>query len=102
MSTTLQLHLYFMYSYIKGWDAGMVRSLQEQHASFDGYQAGDVIRDHDAALGYVLTYDKDAFPSFADLPIAQRRPVRFTQAELAFNHGWLVQVEATPLPLMLT
>ena len=58
------------------------------HAPFDGYQAGEVIHDHDAALGYVLTHDADALPSYADLPPAQRAPVRFTQAELSFNHGW--------------
>ena len=55
-----------------------------------------MIRDHDAALGYVLKHDKDALPSYADLPQEQRKPVRFTQAELAFNHGWLVQAEAPP------
>ena len=67
-----------------------------QHAPCDGYKAGEVIRDHDAALGYVLVHDKDALPSYADLPQEQRKPVRFTQAELAFNHGWLVQAEAPP------
>ena len=72
------------------------KSPQEQHAPFNGYQAGQMIRDHDAALGYVLMHDKDAFPSYADLPQEQRKPVRFTQAELAFNHGWLVQAEAPP------
>ena len=58
------------------------------HAPFDGYHAGEMIYDHDAALGYVLTHDADALPSYADLPPAQRAPVRFTQAELSFNHGW--------------
>ena len=58
------------------------------HAPFDGHQAGEDIRDHDAALGYVLTHDADALPCYADLPPAQRAPVRFTQAELSFNHGW--------------
>jgi len=58
------------------------------HAPFDGHQAGEEIRDHDAALGYVLTHDADALPCYADLPPAQRAPVRFTQAELSFNHGW--------------
>mmetsp|Transcript_22047 Transcript_22047/g.52227 ORF Transcript_22047/g.52227 Transcript_22047/m.52227 type:complete len:706 (-) Transcript_22047:132-2249(-) len=66
------------------------------HAPFDGYHAGEMIYDHDAALGYVLTHDADALPSYADLPPAQRAPVRFTQAELSFNHGWLVQAEAPP------
>ena len=58
------------------------------HAPFNGYQAGNEIRDHDAALGYVLTHDADALPCYADLPPAQRAPVRFTQADLSFNHGW--------------
>ena len=58
------------------------------HGPFNGYQAGEMIYDHDAALGYVLTHDVDALPSYADLPPAQRAPIRFTQAELSFNHGW--------------
>ena len=58
------------------------------HAPFDGHQAGEDIRDHEKALGYVLTHDADALPCYADLPPAQRAPVRFTQAELSFNHGW--------------
>ena len=56
-------------------------------------QAGEVIHDHDQALGYVLTHDPLALPAFDDLPPEQRSPVSFTQAELAFNHGWLVQVQ---------
>ena len=71
----------------------LVPTVMAAHAPFSGYGAGEVIRDHDAALGYVLTHDADALPSYADLPPEQRSPVRFTQAELAFNHGWLVQAE---------
>ena len=70
------------------------------HAPFGGYREGEVIRDHDAALGYVLTHDADALPCYADLPAEQRAPVRFTQAELSFNHGWLVQAEAPPGALL--
>ena len=70
------------------------------HAPFAGYREGEVIRDHDAALGYVLTYNADALPCYADLPAEQRAPVRFTQAELSFNHGWLVQAEAPPGALL--
>ena len=61
------------------------------HAPFSNYQEGVTIHDHDAALGYVLTHDVDAMPSYAALPPEQRKLVSFTQAELAFNHGWLVQ-----------
>ena len=53
-----------------------------EHAPCSGYDAGEVIRDHDAALGYVLTHDADALPSYADLPPEERLPVRFTQADL--------------------
>ena len=35
-------------------------------------------------------------PGFNELPAEQQAPVRFTQADLAFNHGWLVQAEAPP------
>ena len=55
------------------------------------YEAGSVINDHDAALAYVLQHDPNALPCYAALPPAQRHAVRFTQAELGFNHGWLVQ-----------
>ena len=44
----------------------------------------------------VLTHDAEALPGFAELPAEQQAPVRFTQADLAFNHGWLVQAEAPP------
>lgn len=72
----------------------------DKHAPFSGYGAGDIIYDHDLALGYVLTHDIDALPSYADLPAEQRAPVLFTQAELSFNHGWLVQAEAPPGALL--
>lgn len=67
-----------------------------QHAPFHGNAAGDVIRDHDLALGYVLLHDPTALPCFAALPEAQQAAVRFTQADLSFNHGWLVQAQAPP------
>ena len=50
-----------------------------------------MIKDHDLALGYVLEHDPSCLPSFATLPPEQQRAIRFTQAELGFNHGWLVQ-----------
>ena len=62
-----------------------------EHAPFFGHNAGDVIRDHDLALGYVMLHDPSALPSFVSLPPEQQRAVRFTQADLGFNHGWLVQ-----------
>ena len=66
---------------------------------FDGYcgfKAGDVINDHDVALGYVLDHFPDVLPSFSLLPKAQQKSVRFTQSKMGFNHGWLVQAEAPP------
>ena len=72
-----------------------------------GYKAADVINDHDVALGYVLAHHAHLLPSFASLPLAQQLSVRFTQAKMQFNHGWLVQAEAPPkvgssAPLTLT
>ena len=64
----------------------------EEHDPYLGHAAGDTLRDHDLALGYVLDKDPGALPSVAILPEAQQAAIRFTQAELGFNHGWLVQV----------
>jgi|EP00966_Prymnesium_polylepis_P255074 hypothetical protein len=52
---------------------------------------GDVINDHDIALGYVLDHHAEHLPSFAMLPAEQQKSVRFTQSKMGFNHGWLVQ-----------
>jgi hypothetical protein len=68
----------------------------DEHTEFAGHTAGDIIHDHDLALGYVLTHDPTALPCFAALPESLQRPIRFTQAKLGFNHGWLVQAEAPP------
>merc|ERR1712176_1002199 len=77
----------------------LLPTVQKEHAPYHGFAAGDKIRDHDAALGYVLQYDPDSLPSYSYLPPEQRRVVCFTQAELGFNHGWLVQAEAPPATL---
>ena len=54
--------------------------------------------DHDMALAYVLLCDPEALPSYALLPEEQRAPLRFTQADIGFNHGWLVQAIACTHP----
>eukprot|EP00435_Cladocopium_sp_Y103_P064648 s276_g26.t1 len=38
----------------------------------------------------------DLLPSFKELDHAERQSVQFTQCNLCFNHGWLVQAEAPP------
>mmetsp|Transcript_58618 Transcript_58618/g.96766 ORF Transcript_58618/g.96766 Transcript_58618/m.96766 type:complete len:993 (-) Transcript_58618:255-3233(-) len=68
----------------------------ESHAPYLGFKAGDVINDHDLALGYVLTHHADLLPSFAALSAASQNSIRFTQSKMSFNHGWLVQGEAPP------
>jgi len=68
----------------------------EEHAPYNGYKAGDTINDHDMALGYVLDHYPHCLPSYAGLPEAQQKSVRFTQSKMSFNHGWLVQAEAPP------
>ena len=55
-----------------------------------------MIADHDVALAYVLEKDPEALPCYVALPPGQRAAVLFTQAQLGFNHGWLVQAEAPP------
>lgn len=67
-----------------------------RHAPFHGTNAGETIQDHDLALAYVLTHDVGALPCVASLPEADQAAIRFTQADLSFNHGWLVQAEAPP------
>jgi len=47
----------------------------------------------------VLAHHAHLLPSFASLPLAQQLSVRFTQAKMQFNHGWLVQAEAPPKAL---
>ena len=74
----------------------LLPSVQPEHAPYQGFAALDKINDHDQAIGYVLDYFGDCLPSFKALPLEQRRVVRFTQAKLQFNHGWLVQAEAPP------
>lgn len=64
-----------------------------EHAPFAGFRAGDVINDHDIALGYVLAHHGACVPSFDALPLAQQKTIRFTQGKMQFNHGWLVQAE---------
>lgn len=66
------------------------------HAPYRGFNAGDLINDHDVALAYVLESFGSALPSFALLPESQQRTICFTQAKIGFNHGWLVQAEAPP------
>jgi len=74
----------------------LLPTVQAEHAPYHGYRAGDVIGDHDAALGYVMDHYPELLPSFAGLEPDQRKSVQFTQCQLCFNHGWFVQAEAPP------
>lgn len=76
--------------------------MQEEHGAWCGFQPGEVIDDHDAALGYVLHYYPKLLPSFAGLPHSAQRSVRFTQCKMEYNMGWLVQAEAPPGALLST
>eukprot|EP00913_Durusdinium_trenchii_P020200 g18979.t2 len=71
----------------------LLPTVQPEH---DGYSAGDVIGDHDHALCYLMDHYPDLLPSFKELDLAERQSVQFTQCNLCFNHGWLVQAEAPP------
>lgn len=70
--------------------------LQEDHAPYKGYRAGDIIGDHDVALGYVMDYYPHLLPSFKGLDDMEKQSVQFTQCNLNFNHGWFVQAEGPP------
>jgi hypothetical protein len=70
--------------------------VQEQHAPFRGYAAGDTVGDHDHALSYVMDHYPQLLPSFKGLAEDERRAVEFTHCRLQFNHGWFVQAEAPP------
>jgi hypothetical protein len=71
-------------------------NVQEQHAPFRGYAAGDRVGDHDHALSYLMEYYPELLPSFKGLDEEEQRAVMFTQCKLQFNHGWFVQGEAPP------
>jgi len=68
----------------------------EEFGEWNGYSVGDVINDHDLALGYVLDLFPDSLPAYCGLPREEQLAVAFTQAKMNFNHGWLVQAEAPP------
>lgn len=70
--------------------------VEAEHAPFCGYDAGETIGDHDAALAYVLEHHPDAVPSFAELPRVQKKTLIFTQSKMEFNMGWFTQAEAPP------
>ena len=65
-----------------------------RYAPYRGYQAGDRINDHDIALAFVLETFGQELPSYKSVPTNQQRVICFTQAEIGFNHGWLVQVRS--------
>jgi len=73
--------------------------VSREQGPFCGYQVGEVVSDHDVALGYVLERHPQALPSYAGLPPAQQASVKFTQCNMEYNMGWLVQAEAPPGPL---
>jgi len=80
----------------------LLPTVEEQHGSWCGFKAGEVIDDHDAALGYVLQHYPDLLPSFVGLPAAAQKSIRFTQCKMEYNMGWLVQAEAPPGALLST
>jgi hypothetical protein len=66
-------------------------SVAPEHAPYMGFAAGNTIHDHDVALGYVLDHYGDLLPSFQLVKTELQRAIRFTQAKIQFNHGWLVR-----------
>jgi len=74
----------------------LLPTVQSPHDGYHGYEAGDVIGDHDHALCYIMDHYPDLLPSFRELGSSERQSIQFTQCNLCFNHGWLVQAEAPP------
>mmetsp|Transcript_17245 Transcript_17245/g.38756 ORF Transcript_17245/g.38756 Transcript_17245/m.38756 type:complete len:864 (-) Transcript_17245:30-2621(-) len=74
----------------------LLPEVQKEHAPFQGYGAGDKIQDHDLAIAYVMEHYSELLPSFSGLDPEERFAIQFTQAKIAFNHGWFVQAEAPP------
>lgn len=70
--------------------------VHKQHSPYNGYLAGELVQDHDAALSYVMEHYGRLLPSFNDLDEDARRLLVFTQCDLCFNHGWFVQAEGPP------
>lgn len=70
--------------------------VEDSHGPWCGYQPGETVVDHDAALGYVLEFFPDVLPSFSILPEKGKQVVKFTQCKMEYNMGWLVQGEAPP------
>ena len=83
-------------------NTALLPTVAAKHAPYMGHEAGVVIADHDEALGYVLTHDADSLPCYAALPESQRAPIRFTQADMGFNNGHLVQASPHPSSPSLT
>ena len=77
----------------------LLPAVAPEHAPYLGFKEGDVINDHDIALGYVLDFNAYLLPSFAAMREHDQKTIRFTQSKMSFNHGWLVQGEAPPAPL---
>eukprot|EP00929_Paragymnodinium_shiwhaense_P013106 TRINITY_DN120972_c0_g1_i1.p1 TRINITY_DN120972_c0_g1~~TRINITY_DN120972_c0_g1_i1.p1 ORF type:complete len:912 (-),score=183.20 TRINITY_DN120972_c0_g1_i1:119-2854(-) len=74
----------------------LLPTVQRAHAPYHGYKAGDKINDHDQALSYLMDHYPELLPSFNGLSAEEKRSVKFTQSELCYNQGWLVQAEAPP------
>lgn len=68
--------------------------VQQEHGPYNQYKTGDTIGDHDHALSYVMDFFPRFLPSFHALDEQEKKSVQFTQCQLCFNHGWLVQGEA--------
>eukprot|EP00443_Scrippsiella_acuminata_P090105 CAMPEP_0115409812 /NCGR_PEP_ID=MMETSP0271-20121206/20199_1 /TAXON_ID=71861 /ORGANISM="Scrippsiella trochoidea, Strain CCMP3099" /LENGTH=1242 /DNA_ID=CAMNT_0002833975 /DNA_START=62 /DNA_END=3790 /DNA_ORIENTATION=+ len=74
----------------------LMPTVAARQKEFCGYKSGEVITDHDVALGYILEHVPDALPSYAGLPQKQKDSVKFTQCNMEYNMGWLVQAESPP------
>ena len=74
----------------------LLPSVSPDHAPWCGFNAGEVIHDHDEALSYILGHYPDILPSFKILPPSSQKAVAFALGKMNFNHGWFVQAEGPP------
>ena len=66
----------------------LLPAVKPEHAPYLGFKEGDVINDHDIALGYVLDFHSHLLPSFVAMREHDQKTIRFTQSKMSFNHGW--------------
>jgi len=67
---------------------------------YKGYPVGAVVHDHDLALSYIIEFYPHLIPSYNILSPEMQGVILFSTSKMQFNHGWFVQAEAPPGPML--